>query len=184
MRIMRKIFLLAAVISSLLVCGSPLLRAQESSDTKTAKPRLIEPYRLDFSFNELDGERKINTRHYSMNLTSDEPNEIKIGSRVPVVSGTAGGSTQFQYIDVGTSIWARLRPNGQTDEKELTVRSEVSNIDLNTEAAGANLAPVVRQIKLDGSTLLALGKPLLIASMDDPNSKRQFQLEVTVTKLR
>jgi hypothetical protein len=29
-----------------------------------------------------------------------------------------------------------------------------------------------------------LGKPMLLGSVDDPNSKRQFQLEVTVTKLR
>jgi hypothetical protein len=46
------------------------------------------------------------------------------------------------------------------------------------------LAPVIRQIKINGNTLLVVGKPILIGSVDDPNSKRQFQLEVTVTKLR
>jgi hypothetical protein len=44
--------------------------------------------------------------------------------------------------------------------------------------------PIVRQIKISGSTLLVVAKPILIGSMDDPNSKRQFQLEVTVTKLK
>jgi hypothetical protein len=29
-----------------------------------------------------------------------------------------------------------------------------------------------------------LGKSIIIGSADDPNSRRQFQLEVTVTKLR
>jgi len=43
---------------------------------------------------------------------------------------------------------------------------------------------VVRQIKISGDTLLIIGKPILIGSVDDPNSRRQFQLEVTVTKLR
>jgi hypothetical protein len=38
---------------------------------------------------------------------------------------------------------------------------------------------VVRQIKIDGDTLLVTGKPIMIGSVDDPNSKRQFQLEVT-----
>jgi len=28
------------------------------------------------------------------------------------------------------------------------------------------------------------GKAMVIGSVDDPNSKRQFQLEVTVTKLK
>ena len=38
--------------------------------------------------------------------------------------------------------------------------------------------PIIRQIKITASTSLVLGKPMLIGSMDDPNSKRQFQLEV------
>jgi type II secretory pathway component GspD/PulD (secretin) len=120
-----------------------------------------------------------------MNLTGVESNEIKIGTRVPVVSGTGSKpvETQYQYVDVGTNIWAQLRDRG--DEWVLVVRSEVSNLDTtsNPEQVGVN-APVIRQIKISGSTLLVVGKPILIGSMDDPNSKRQFQLEVTITKLR
>ncbi|HLV88146.1 MAG TPA: hypothetical protein VKV39_14265 [Candidatus Sulfotelmatobacter sp.] len=181
---MRKGILLATILS-LFFCVSSYARAQNSDET-TAKPRPIEAYRLDFSFNEFEGEKKINTRHYSMDLTSGQhPNEIKIGLRVPVVSGTVGGSTQFQYVDVGTRISAQLRPNGQSDEQELVVNSDVSNVDVTAEAGSTpNQAPVIRQIKIEGVTLLKLGTPLLIGSMDDPNSKRQFQLEVTVTKLR
>jgi hypothetical protein len=37
---------------------------------------------------------------------------------------------------------------------------------------------------ISGSTLVISDKPVIIGSVDDPNSKRQFQLEVTVTKLR
>jgi hypothetical protein len=43
---------------------------------------------------------------------------------------------------------------------------------------------VIRQLKISGSTLALLGKPMVMGSVDDPNSKRQFQLEVTMTKLR
>jgi hypothetical protein len=43
---------------------------------------------------------------------------------------------------------------------------------------------VVRQFKINASTLALPGKPMVVGSVDDPNSKRQFQLEVTVTKLR
>lgn len=78
----------------------------------------IEPYRLDFSFNELQEGKKINTRRYSMNLTAGTADEIKIGTRVPVHTGppepqpgmNALANTQFQYMDVGTKIWANLRP--------------------------------------------------------------------------
>jgi hypothetical protein len=86
-------------------------------------------------------------------------------------------------MDVGTKIWAQLREAG--DDVQLEVRSEISNLD---KASGHDtsptLPPIVRQIQLRGSTLLVIGKPLLIGSVDDPNSNRQFQLEVTVTKLK
>ena len=157
-------------------------QAQEASsnDAKLAKPKIVQAYRLDFSFNELEGDKKINTRHYSMDVTSDQSNEIKIGSRVPVSTG----DNQYQYIDVGTNIWAQLKPIPNSDEQELSVRSEISNLDLSPRAEGSPNAPVIRQIKISGSTLVVEGKPLIVGSMDDPTSKRQFQLEVTVTKLR
>jgi len=66
----------------------------------------------------------------------------------------------------------------------LAVRSDVSNLDTSNDAERVPGTPVIRQIKISGSTLLTTGKPILIGSMDDPNSKRQFQLEVTVTKLK
>jgi hypothetical protein len=168
--------------------------AQDKSKDESQKETLkqppsvqpVEPYRLDFSFNELADGKIVNTRHYSLNLTTNDSNEIKIGTRVPVLTGAPvgpGGNTQFEYIDLGTNIWAQVREHG--DELVLAVRSEVSNLDMNSDSGhGKDLPPVVRQIKLSGATLLVLGKPIIIGSMDDPSSKRQFQLEVTVTKLR
>jgi len=145
------------------------------------KSKTIEPFRLDFSFSELEDGKQINTRHYSMNLTAGESNEIKIGTRVPVSTGT-GVPSQFQYIDVGTNIWAQLRERGD-DPLVLVVRSEVSNLDVTKDGPEKYLPPIVRQIKISGDTLLVVGKSIVIGSMDDPNSKRQFQLEVVITKL-
>jgi hypothetical protein len=101
-----------------------------------------------------------------------------------VSSGDKQGEKQYQYLDVGTTIRCESREHG--DDTELIVNAEVSDID--TPAAGAlvtpYLAPIIRQVKLEGRVLLIPGKPILIGSVDDPNSKRQFQLEVTATKLR
>ena len=43
---------------------------------------------------------------------------------------------------------------------------------------------MLRQFSINASTLALVGKPTVMGSVDDPNSKRQFQLEITVTKLR
>ncbi|HKT87849.1 MAG TPA: hypothetical protein VJQ59_05405 [Candidatus Sulfotelmatobacter sp.] len=187
----RMIPLFVAVIFIGLGCG--LISAQTQDESKkeapaqTSKVQPVDPYRLDFAFKEVADGKIVNTRHYSLDLTAGESNEIKIGTRVPVVTSSSPGSTslQYQYLDVGTNIWAQLRERG--DECVLVVRADVSNLDTSdtSEHSGeSKLGPIVRQIKISGSTLLVVGKPILIGSMDDPNSKRQFQLEVTVTKLR
>ncbi len=164
--------------------------AQDDSTKANAGPsknQSVQSYRLDFSVNEIADGKVVNARHYTMNLISGSSNEIKIGTRVPVFTRTSGAGVQmpneYQYLDVGTSIWAQLREHG--DELILAVRGEVSNLDMNSEAGhGPSLPPVVRQIKISGDTLLVTGKPIVIGSTDDPNSKRQFQLEVTATKLK
>lgn len=184
----RTIFITGVVVCLVCCAGSRTHAQETSNEAKSAKPKIIQAYRLDFSFSEIEEDKKINTRHYSMNLTSDNSNEIKIGTRVPVTTFVnnkdSGAGTQFQYIDVGTNIWAQLKPIPNSDEQELVVRSEISNLDLSPQSGKSLDAPVIRQIKISGSTLLTEGKPLLVGSMDDPTSKRQFQLEVTVTKLR
>jgi len=185
----RTIALFVAVVSIGMACGLCSAWAQDESKTdgpkQPARIQPVQPYRLDFSFHEVADGKIVNTRHYSMDLTAGDTNEIKIGTRVPVATGINGPSVttavQYQYLDVGTNIWAQLREHG--DELMLAVRSDVSNLDTSDVGHG-EASPVIRQIKISGSTLLAAGKPILIGSMDDPNSKRQFQLEVTVTKLR
>ena len=59
-------------------------RSPAKAHTKAEKP--LNAYRLDFSVNEIEDGKKINTRQYSMNLNADDANEIKIGTRVPVES--------------------------------------------------------------------------------------------------
>ena len=65
----------------------------------------------------------------------------------------------------------------------LNVRAELSNFAV-PEQQGQNMRPTIRQMKIESSTVATVGKSMVIGSVDDPNSKRQFQLEVTVTKLR
>jgi hypothetical protein len=188
---MRKIAIYFSMMM-LLLCGLSLVQAQEvngaSDQASSAKPsqpqRSVRPYRLDFSLNELEDGKHVNSRHYSMNLTAGSGDEIKIGTRVPVRTGSEPAAANlFQYMDVGTKIWAQLREAG--DDVQLEVRSEISNLDkVAGQESSPALPPIVRQIQLRGSTLLVVGKPIIIGSVDDPNSNRQFQLEVTVTKLK
>jgi hypothetical protein len=42
--------------------------------------------------------------------------------------------------------------------------------------------PVLRSLSITDETPIVEGKPMLLGTADDPNSKREFQLEVTVTQ--
>src|ERR1035438_8658101 len=150
--------------------------AESAAAAEREKP--VHAYRLDFSVNELEDGKKINSRQYSLNLNADDANEIKIGTRVPVEAG----HEQFQYMDVGTSIWCRIgeRPDGVP----LQVRAEISNFAIPDQATGHESRPTIRQFKINASTGTLPHEPMVVGSVDDPNSKREFQLEVTVTKLK
>lgn len=177
--------LFVAMWSVVLCWGVSTCKAQETAKAQTDAqikplPPAAIPYHLEFALVELQDGKRINTRHYSMNLNGDYNDGIKIGTRVPVESTKQGGD--FQYIDVGTDIWSRLEMH--QNSLVLQVRAEISNFALPDQASHPGDRPILRQLSIHGSTVPTLGKAVIIGSLDDPNSNHQFQLEVTTTKIQ
>src|ERR1700726_4368257 len=162
----KKMLVTATLILALTAAGISLASAQDSSSPKATPEteKAVNAYRLDFSVNEFEDGKKINTRHYAMNLNAEDANEIKIGTRVPVESKQG----EFQYLDVGTNIWCRIgeRANGLP----LSVRAEISNFAMPDQQA-QQARPVLRQLSIRASTVAQLGRPTVVGSVDDPNSK-------------
>ena len=107
----KKMVVATALVLTMLAAGAlPNVAAQEADVAKAASPaeKTLTAYRLDFSLNELEDGKKINSRQYSMNITGGESNDFKIGTRVPVEPKEG----EFQYLDVGTSLWCQLRRDG------------------------------------------------------------------------
>jgi hypothetical protein len=175
---MSKKGVLATTLMLMMLAGAWGKASAQDDEKKT-----LSAYRLDFSVSELEDGKKINTRQYSMNSKSGDSNEIRIGTRVPV--DTKQG--EFQYLDVGTNISCRLRDQADVaslgGNVMLNVKADITNFAM-PEQQGQRVQPVIRQLRIESSTIGMPGKPLLVGTVDDPNSKRQFQLEVTVTKLR
>lgn len=158
----------------------PVSRAQDKAATspQSEKEKLVEPYRLDFTITEIEDGKKINSRQYSLNLNAGDHNSIKIGTRVPVEVKQG----EMQYIDVGTNISAGVKEHD--NGLALEVRAEISNFAVPDQANRSNSMPLLRQMQINGSTIVVSGRPTIVGSVDDPNSKRQFQLEVVATKLK
>ena len=173
-----------ALAITMLLCA-PLTRAQDAkSDTKpeareaaTPAPRPTTAYRLDISINELEDGKKINSRRYSINTTSNSsPQALQIGTRVPVQSEEG----KFTYLDVGTRITARIAAD--VAPMTLNVSADISSLASPDEATKGG-HPLLRQIRIEGTVPMVTDKPIIVGTVDDPNSNREFQLEVTVVKL-
>lgn len=139
-------------------------------------------YKLDLTVREMDGAKTLNSRSYNISQGVDEWGQLRVGSRVPVVTlaGEGNRPTQWQYIDIGLNMDSRLK------EKDGTVvmdwRLDLSSV-AGENAPGTN-QPVIRNVKNNGQTVLVMGKPTLMSSVDDLSSTHRFVFEVTATKLK
>jgi hypothetical protein len=147
-------------------------------------------YRVEYRIRDGSDAAAKNGRRYTMLIGNHNKGTFKLGERIPVATGSfqpgAAGNplvnTQFTYIDVGVNIDAIVaEENGKINLN--------SNLDISTlvehkapQPSQILPNPTVAQIKIAENSSLTLGKPTLIASVDDPVTQRKFDVEVTVTK--
>ena len=163
-----------------LAFGGPGARGQTNSVPSPVQAG-SKSYRLTYTLTETDGGKRVGTQHFAMIVVSGRKTVLKQGTRVPVVAGsvsTSGGpQTQFQYIDIGLSIEAAMEDSG--DGVKLNTIVEQSSIAEEKSGFGTQ-DPIVRQAKLEGTSILTAGKPLMLGSMDIPSSARRLDIEVVM----
>lgn len=151
-------------------------------------------YRLVWTITDVDNGKTVGTQHYSMMVFTGLQTSMKLGSKIPVATGTYNGSnkdgmeTQFQYLDIGLNIRAsvfELSPGVASSRLRLTSEIEQSSAAVEDERTIAGVRePVVRQAVLEGSSMITVGKPLIIGSLDVPGSTRHLDVEVEVEEVR
>src|SRR5271154_6595653 len=85
-------------------------------------------YKLEFTVFEVADGKRSNPHTYVLMLSDDERDgSIRVGNRVPVVNGySKDGPVQWQYIDIGFNLNARLR---QSDSSlSLHANFEISSL--------------------------------------------------------
>jgi hypothetical protein len=105
---------------------------------------------------------------------------------VPVVTGTynpgsSSAQSQMTYLDVGMNFSASVEEF--TDGVRLSTKVEQSSIAEEKSGVGEQ-DPIVRQTVLEGSSILAPGKPLTLGSLDIPGSTRRLEVEVVLEAVR
>jgi type II secretory pathway component GspD/PulD (secretin) len=176
-----------------LACGSGQLLAQGEAKAEKANEATTETapktYRLTYTITHLDGTKQMGVQHYALTVTSDNrPSWFRLGSRVPIATGgvsehgaTTPGQVQYQYVDVGLNISARIREFSTG----LQVFSRVEQSSLADEPSGVGSSdPVIRQGTLENSALLTLGKPVMLGSLDVPGSSMHMDIEVVLEMVK
>jgi type II secretory pathway component GspD/PulD (secretin) len=140
-------------------------------------------YRLAFTFTEVDGGKKVGEMHSAIDVVSGMRTTLKNGTKVPVATGSysstgaVGTQTQFTYLDVGLNIDVTL--DEDAGGARLKSKVEQSSIGESHEIAGV-LEPVVRQTVMEGTSLLTMGKPVSLGSLDITGSTRHLEIEVVL----
>ena len=177
--------LVAAIVTAVLVAGVCVRSlAQDASGPQSGGVRQAQvatPYRLDFVLTETDSGKKIDSRRYTLALSPPSQGQevrqgrLEIGTRVPIGNKTDGTT---QYIDVGTTINTFLM--FRNDVLTMNATCDVTSV---AKEQPPN-PPILRTLTISNSVAVIEGKPMLVGTVDDPNSNREFQLEVTVTELK
>jgi hypothetical protein len=196
------------VTCALLVLCAPLLvcaqgtKGSEAPENATAEPAT--PVKLQVVLSEYDGTKKITNLSYSIPLIvpgtkpSGAYSTLRIGVKVPVTTADPKtGASEVQYIDVGTSIDARVshaddgkyQADLKVDRSSLYVTArdhdgKIVGKEWSDGEAPPSNQPFVRQYRGDVGMFLREGQPTEGTVATDPLTGHVFKVEVTLNVVK
>jgi hypothetical protein len=196
MKIFTKVILAIALASSLAAQQPAKDTADQPAKDQSAKKEVLAGqngmtenfFKLAFVMYELDDGKRTNQRDYMMiGRTDNQPSSIRVSTRVPIYTEVKGNDKSYSYIDAGLNIRCSLKE--QVDRKlqfhcDIEMSSFIRPEQIaNTAGKAGPEAPVMRTTRTESWALLTLGKPAILTTVDDINSAKRMQIEVTATRL-
>ena len=137
-------------------------------------------YRLTFTLADSENGKRIGIQHFAIIVAAGQRTTLKQGSKIPVMTGSTKDQTQFQYLDIGMNFDVSLSdsPAG------LLLKAKVEDSSVGNPSEYGNTSgplaqePIVHQTALEGTSILTLGKPLTLGSVDVAGSTRHVDIEV------
>lgn len=181
---MKRLLPLVVLFATSFVCVAQSEPKKQESGLKPTSSASETPqanaYNLEFKVYELEDGKRINQRDFALIAKAYEHNGptsyLRVGTRVPVGSG----GEKPNYLDVGFNVSCQLTE--QTGKLAAGIQLGISSLASADPRSSATM-PVLRNSTFNVETFLTPGKPQLISSIDDVNSKKRIQVEVTATKI-
>jgi hypothetical protein len=140
-------------------------------------------FKLAFVMYELDDAKRTNQRDYMLiGRAENLPSSIRVSTRVPVYTE----ERKITYVDAGLTIRCSLKE--QVDRRvqlhcDIEISSFVRPEQIASSGNAGPAAPVLRTTRTESWALLTLGKPAILTTVDDINSAKRMQIEVTATRV-
>lgn len=142
-------------------------------------------YRLTFTLADSDNGKRIGVQHFSIVVAAGQRTTLKQGSKIPVITGSydaKGGTqqTQFTFLDIGMSFDVSLddSPGGLRLKSHVEESSVGSPSEYGSTSGPLAQEPIVHQTTLEGTSIITIGKPLTLGSVDIAGSTRHIDIEV------
>jgi len=134
-------------------------------------------YRLTYTLAESESGKAIGVQHFAMVVASGARTTVKDGSRLPILNRSG---SEFTYYDIGLNF----EVTATAMEGGLSLHSKVEQSSVAQDRSDAAPAPIVRQAVLEGTSVLTIGKPLVLGSLDLPGSTRHIDVEVLAEEVK
>jgi len=173
---------MALALFMISVACLPLAAAQETTKEVETKLKPIDSYKMEFTVNEMDNGKRINSRSYFMLLRVDaipkfsDWKRLRVGSKIPIPTA----ANQFQYMDVGMDIDCRLLP---MENGKVGIGTTWDYSSLGGDQGHDTPNPVIRHVRSEVEAVVPLDKPTVISEVDDVASTHRYVFEVKVTKI-
>ena len=143
--------------------------------------------RLDILLSEYDGSKDVDSLLYTLFLESGQrrPRSVRMGLKIPIVTGTSGTGEQINYQDIGTDIdaWAAPLADGSYDLDMNVDRSSVYSANQGADATGritTGGSPVVRSFRSSFDLALRDGQTTQGPSATDPFNGHVLKVSITL----
>ena len=199
---MRKIVISSFLLLTLPFAGRCLAQnepnsapAGKSQETAKASETPVHYYHLDLVVREIgENGKPSNSRTFSISVSTARAEYVSIraGSRVPIATGSYSGTgagtpvnIQFHYQDLGVNFDVReVRETG--NRLAMFLQADISGLGSSVPLGGPRgiEEPVTRQNKWSSPVLLPIGKPTVVFTSDDVDSKGSMEVVATATPLQ
>jgi hypothetical protein len=165
------------------------VRAQQAKEAPSSEPTTASPaavYRVEYVVREIEKGKPANARTYVLMARSDlkgkaERAAFRVGSRVPLATGTPKSDAPYTYYELGMNIDCRL---WDTDRGLIVNTNLEMNSLANSEMSSTPSTPVIRRLHLEDDALVVPGKSAVVGSIDDVTADRRYEVEVTAIKVK